>query len=189
MMPRPRHVVSRGRDRRYVWLCYRASPMAPRSSTCGRAPMVPRAAERFVVLACVAAQLYMLPRSSTCGRASVLCCHAVLHISAHCYVLPRTHGATRGRTLRPSTCCRAFIHASCLRLCCRVVVWIGIKGQSVPRTMWTIHHHHRHHHPITATTIIIIMCKSTAKTEEGRTPNPGSGNWKILPTSFPQWDF
>ena len=46
-------VLPRGHARRYVWLCRRASHMAPRSSTCGRAPMVPRAAERFVVLACV----------------------------------------------------------------------------------------------------------------------------------------
>ena len=46
--------------------------MLPRSSMCCRAPMVPRAAERFVVLACVAAQLYMPPRSSMCCRAPMV---------------------------------------------------------------------------------------------------------------------
>jgi len=49
-----------------------SSPVLPRNSTCGRAPMVPRAAERFVLLAYVAAQLYMLPRSSMCCRAPMV---------------------------------------------------------------------------------------------------------------------
>src|SRR6218665_103458 len=37
MLPRTRHVATRCRDRRYVWLCFRASHITPRSTTCGRA--------------------------------------------------------------------------------------------------------------------------------------------------------
>ena len=166
MLPRTRHVATRGRDRRYVWLCCRASHIWRRAVL--RAAAHPCAARgrtlRCLSLCCraiihAAAQFYVRPRIGPLLPRSSPYFRALPHVTAQCYVLPRTYGATRGRTLRPSTCCRAFIHASCLRLCCRVVVWIAIKWQSVPRTMWTINHHHRHHHPITATTIIIIMRK------------------------------
>src|SRR6218665_2623019 len=108
MVPRARPNgldVSRGAAHSYVaahpWCraleCRRASvlprtraaaplSMLPRSYTCCRAPMVPRAAKRYVVLVCVAASHVaaqfsvwtrpMLPRSSLCCR--VPCCRAVL---------------------------------------------------------------------------------------------------------------
>src|SRR6218665_1971447 len=102
--------------------------MLPRSYTCCRAPMVPRAAERYVVLVCVAAshgaaQFYVLPRSML-PRSSLCCrvpwCRAVLHVAAshgavQFYMLPRSMlpryvlraAAPRSLVPRSSTCCRA----------------------------------------------------------------------------------
>src|SRR6218665_114657 len=132
MVPRARPNgldVSRGGAHSYVaahpWCraleCRRASvlpstraaaplSMLPRSYTCCRAPMVPRAEERYVVLVCVAASHVaaqfsvwtrpMLPRSSLCCR--VPCCRAVLcvaasHVAAQFYVRPRLAPWCRAR--------------------------------------------------------------------------------------------
>src|SRR6218665_486923 len=92
--------------------------MLPHSYTCCREPMVPRAAECHVVLACgaashAAAQLYVVPRSSTCCR--VPCCLAVLHAAA-------SHGAAQFSVLprpmvpRSSMCCRVP--------CCRAKFYV-----------------------------------------------------------------
>src|SRR6218665_23827 len=120
--------------------------------------MVPRAAQRYVVLACVAAQLCMLPRSSTCAAhqsfvaaqfsilpRTVACGRAVLHVAAHpcCRARSTLHRLRVAAHLytfpRSSTCCRALgfrarHNASCLRLCCRAVVWIATKGRLVPQS-------------------------------------------------------
>src|SRR6218665_2442012 len=125
------HGATRGRTlhRRYVWLCCRALYMLPHSSMCCREPMVPRAAERYVVLvprsilraaalrsfvsaqlSLVAAHCRLWPRSVTCCRAPMVPRTAVRFIV---YVWPRIytgiravlraaalHGAARGTTLR-----------------------------------------------------------------------------------------
>src|SRR6218665_1069436 len=73
--------------------------MLPRSVTCCRAPMVPRAAERYVVLACVSAHL---PWSRLVLRAAAL----RSFVAAQCYVLPRPM-VPRSSTCYRDPCCRA----------------------------------------------------------------------------------
>src|SRR6218665_3703454 len=106
----------------------------------------------------------MVPRSCMLPRTSVTvvrprtcmppCIHGAARLcaAAQFHVLPRTHGATRGTTLhrlrvsahlytlpRSSTCfrapwCRPRHNALSLRLCCRAVVWIAVKGRLVPQS-------------------------------------------------------
>src|SRR6218665_493962 len=184
-------------SRRFPWCC---------ALVCCRSPMVPRAGmpPRICVAAhpcCralvnAAAQLYMLPRTHGAARSRTLCrlslccrvpcCRAVLcvaasHVAAQFSVLPRpmlppsstccrvpccravlrvaaSHGATQFSVLprpmfpRSSTCGRASVlsaaqfyvlprpmvpraaQRSCLRLCCRAVVWFAIKERLVPQS-------------------------------------------------------
>src|SRR6218665_3120980 len=87
----------------HPWCC--ACGQMVSSSSCFRAPMVPRAEERYVVLACVAAHLpwcrsvYVRPRFGPSLPRSSPYCRALSHVAAQCYMLPRTHGAARGITL------------------------------------------------------------------------------------------
>ena len=83
MLPRTRHVATRDRGRRYIWLCFRASHMVPRTvSTCGRASVL-----RCRAVLHIAAHCRLWPR------------RRFLCVAAQSYVRPLTHGATRGGTL------------------------------------------------------------------------------------------
>src|SRR6218665_3077999 len=113
-----------------------------RAPVCSRSPMVPRAAERYVVLACVAAHLQwcrlvlrvaalrsfvvaqfsILPRTVACGRAA-------LHAAAHPWCRARKYASL-------STCGRALIHVAAQFY---VILFVTVSFTSlfamVPRTV------------------------------------------------------
>src|SRR6218665_1089581 len=118
--------------------------------------MLPRAAERFIVFTCAAAQFNVLPRTPWCRARrntsltssvqprSSPCCRA-LHGSARSSTPRRLWLCGRAVLLPPrsSTCFRALHGAARgrkprrLRLCCRAVLRAAAQVYVLPRTMVT----------------------------------------------------